>query len=523
MDKKLNYTVPPTLEVRNNLRELIAVFIDRSGLVPPLSRRQLTAISMQIIDNEGLQPDFLGWIMVEMNNRLWSEIYTTIPYERRILLLPKCLSNSAACTAEIDELGLLCRRCGKCSISSLEEKAEKLGIMTLVAEGITSTGELIEQYGSGAVDAVIGVGCLEALEKSFPLFVDNAVPAMAIALNCAGCKDTDVDTDYVEKIVDVFVGTARVPSLHLNDYENLKTSINQWFSSENYDRLLGDTSDHTSSIARRWICGEGKRWRPFLLASVYMAITGNKHIPETVKFAAIAVESFHKASLIHDDIQDNDDFRYGKPTINSLHGVPIAINVGDKLLGDGYRLLSECGMIELVQEASAAHIALCRGQGLELEWCNNPRPLNMDDVIYIFENKTAPAFCVALSLAVICAKGDESMKAIMEQYAHALGIAYQLLDDLDDFQSGKNVRLRPTAVLAAICENSENKHLVEKLLLQEYISELMNECKPQLENAIARVTAMAEDYKQQAIDSLVPLKNVELKRLLFRITKKILR
>jgi len=522
MDKK-TYTVPPTLEERNNMRELIADFVEGSGLVPPLSRKQLTALSMQIIDYERLHPALSGWIMVEMNNCLWSETFSYIPYEQRILLLPKCLSNSAACTAEIDELGLLCRRCGKCSISSLEEKAEKMGMMTLVAEGITSASGLVELYGSGAVDAVIGVGCLEALEKSFPLLVDNAVPAMAIALNCDGCKDTDVDTDYVEEIIEVFVETRHATSLHLTDYENLKKAVNQWFMPNNFTNILGDTSDHTSDIARQWLCGDGKRWRPYLLASVFMAITGNKQIPETVKLAAIAVEAFHKASLIHDDIQDNDDFRYGKPTINSQYGIPIAINVGDKLLGDGYRLLSECGMIEFVKVASAAHLVLCRGQGLELEWCRNPRPLNMDEVIRIFEDKTVPAFGVALTLAVICAEGGELMKAIMIKYARALGVAYQLLDDLDDFQSKTNVRLRPTAVLASICEDCQDKEMIEKLLLQENIAGFKNFDKALLERAIARVTAMAEDYKQQALDSLTSLKNVELKRLLFRITKKILR
>ena len=257
--------------------------------------------------------------------------------------------------------------------------------------------------------------------------------------------------------------------------------------------------------------------------SVFEAITGYGQIPENVKLAAIAVETFHKASLIHDDIEDNDDFRYGKPTVNSLHGIPIAINVGDRLLGDGYRLLSECGIMELVKEASEAHIALCRGQGLELEWCRNPRPMTMDEIIHIIENKTVPAFSVALSFAVVCAGGDETLKTILKKYAYAMGIAYQLLDDLDDFKSEANVQLRPTSVFAAICEDCKDKDLIEKLLLQDDIPGWINANKPLLEQALARVTALAETCKQQALDSLMPLKNVELKRLLFRITNKILK
>ena len=549
--KKPDYMVPASGEERNMLRKLIAHFIDRSGLVPPVSRRQLTNLSLQLIGEEGLHPGLSGWLMVEMNNRLWRDTFSTVPYDRRILLLPKCLRNSSLCTAEIDEWGLVCRKCGHCSIALLEKKAEKLGMTSLVAEGITAVSELVELYQNGEIDAVIGVGCLDSLEKTFPLFVDNAVPGVAIALNGAGCKDMEVDTDYVINLVETWhaapqqtnsagfiSATTGTDSLHsvcadlqsyparitsLRDYERLKTEINQWFTPDYLVGLLGNTSDHSSLIAREWLCGEGKRWRPYLLVSAFMAITGRDTIPETVKKAAIAVEIFHKASLIHDDIQDNDDLRYGKPTVNALYGIPIAINAGDMLLGEGYRLLSECGMTGLVKEVASAHIALCRGQGIELEWCRNPRPITMKEVIHIFETKTVPAFGVALSLAVICAGGDGTLKAIMEKYAYAFGIAYQLLDDLDDFQSPTNVRLRPTSALAAICEDCDDRDFIETLLLQEDISVLMNDSKPLLEQAMARVAALAETYKQQALDSLAPLKNVELKRLLFRITKKILK
>jgi geranylgeranyl pyrophosphate synthase len=307
------------------------------------------------------------------------------------------------------------------------------------------------------------------------------------------------------------------------DYEQLKTEINQWFSPDSLVDLLGDSSDHTSQIAGEWLGGEGKRWRPFLLVSAFMAITGQDAVPDQVKLAAIAVETFHKASLIHDDIQDNDVLRYGKPTVNSMYGIPIALNVGDKLLGDGYKLLSECGVMELVREAAIAHIALCRGQGLELEWYRNPRPLKMDEVIRIIENKTVPAFGVALSFAVICAGGDETLQTVLKKYVYALGIAYQLLDDLDDFQSETDIQLRPTSVFAALCEDCNDKALIDKLISQENIPAWKNANKQLMEQAIIRVKTLAETCKQQALDSLSPLKNVELKRLLFRITKKILK
>ena len=64
------------------------------------------------------------------------------------------------------------------------------------------------------------------------------------------------------------------------------------------------------------------------------------HLPDDVKAVALAIEAFHKASLVHDDVEDDDSFRYGRPTIHREYGTPMAINVGDFLIGLGYRLVS---------------------------------------------------------------------------------------------------------------------------------------------------------------------------------------
>ena len=531
---KSNYLVPPTIEERSRLRAVIADFIVDIGLVPPVTRKQLTDLAFQFINQTQLPPDLAGWIMVEINNCLWSNTLTTIPYQRRVLLLPKCLSNTKVCTAEVDELGLLCHRCGACSIATLEEKAEQLGVMSIVAEGITAVNQLIGMFENNDADAVIGVGCLESLEKTFAPMLDNAVPGMAVALNCAGCDYTNVDVSYVEKIISEYAKgdgiddkmrgiEGETDTLHATSLkqgsERLREEMNRWFSADYLIGMLGDQSDLTSVIARDWLCGDGKRWRPYLLVSTYQAITGKEDIPEQVKLAAISVEAFHKASLIHDDIQDDDRFRYGKPTIYSTFGVPIALNVGDKLIGDGYRILSECGQMELIKEVSAAHIALCRGQGLELEWRRNPHSLTMGEVLQIIENKTVPAFSIALSFAAICAGGNETLKTILRQYAYNLGMAYQLLDDLEDFQSETDIQLHPTSVLAAIYEDTG---LTNSVFDRDDLSSLTNKDKSLPERAKARVSEMVETYRQQAFDSLIPLKNTALKQLLFRITKKVL-
>src|SRR5204863_5079784 len=88
----------------------------------------------------------------------------------------------------------------------------------------------------------------------------------------------------------------------------------------------------------------GKRWRPFLSVAAYQALrdTPGAALPEDVRKIAVAVECFHKASLIHDDIEDNDAERYGEKTLHEEHGVAVALNVGDLLIGEGYRLIASC-------------------------------------------------------------------------------------------------------------------------------------------------------------------------------------
>ena len=90
---------------------------------------------------------------------------------------------------------------------------------------------------------------------------------------------------------------------------------------------------------------------------------------------ALAIEAFHKASLVHDDIEDDDTFRYGRTTLHRQYGVGTAINVGDYLIGLGYRLVSrdrkelggDCAA-DILNRLSDAHLKLSEGQGAELLW-----------------------------------------------------------------------------------------------------------------------------------------------------------
>lgn len=523
------YDVPLKREERTALRKQIANFASVCAFVPPLSMKELAATADRIIAQYNLAPAIKGWLMVEINNTVWRERVAAIPYEKRILLIPKCLSRSDKCRAEFDEFGLLCHRCMNCRIPDLQDKADTLGMMSIVAEGFTSVIELIR---NNVIDTVIGVGCLESLEKAFPLLIDNAVPGFAVPLNVAGCKDTNVDYDYVESLMTML---SEPDNRRFYDYEHLKTTVREWFTDKALREIIEFGDDLTATTAFASICNNGKRWRPYLLTAIYMALTDNETVPDEIRYAAIAVECFHKASLIHDDIQDNDTVRYGEKTVNALHGTAFAINVGDLLLGEGYRLLARCENAGLIKVAAEAHVALCRGQGAELEWCRSPKPLTMNFVLDIIRNKTVPAFEVSLMIGLMLGEqqkgASEGLQKIIKEYATALGIAYQLHDDIDDFKdinsadSLRYVEIRPSAVTAAICELQPEAKFTAELLQTTDIKAFMNreENKPLLDKAICRVEEMTREYGEKALDALQGINNSEVKCLLFRLTKKILR
>jgi geranylgeranyl pyrophosphate synthase len=516
------HAVPPSFAERTHLRALIANTLAETAPVPPLSMDELSDISTRLIHRHALEESFKGWLMVEINNSLWKEVVSAVPYDKRILLLPQCLRHSARCEAEMDELGLLCHRCGSCTIPTLQEQAEELGMISLVAEGFTSVMELME---SGVVDTVIGVGCLDSLEKVFPLLINHAVPGIAVPLNRAGCKDTEVDYPYVESLIRM-EPPLRSQASPLIAHDLIKASIRDWFLPEKLAEVMGEATDPASSVAREWLSGDGKRWRPYLLVCVYLALSGQREIPPAVRLAATAVECFHKASLVHDDIQDNDLLRNRQQTVHAAHGVPIAINAGDLLLGEGYRLLSLCGNMELVKAAAEAHLSLCKGQGMELQWSRSPEELRLDYVLEIFANKTVPAFEVALRFGLICAGADnKEMRELLHDYSYALGVAYQLQDDMEDFEHEAPLALRPSAVLAVLCEQNKESGYISQLCEASDIKAFLTNAKnkPLLRKAIERVAVLAGAYHRQAIASLSGLHNMEMKRLLFRLTERILK
>ena len=491
--------VPARRAVRNILRQAADDFAAERKLTAPLSLDHLRRSADELLAKTQQQIEYRDFLAILIHNATWRSTVASIPCDRRLLLLPQCLRHSSDCEGHLDDIGLVCSRCGRCDIAELQNEAEELGYAMLVAEGSPVVMSLIE---SGQVQAVIGVSCMSMLEQVFPYMEAGAVPGLAIPLLGDGCCNTKVDMAWVHEAI----ACSSQSESARQDLQSLRDTVDSWFTLDALSRRMGRPTEGAEQIAHDWLTGSGKRWRPFLAAGVYQAITGASldDLPEGLIHSAVAVECFHKASLIHDDIEDHDATRYGQPTVHEEHGVEIALNAGDLLIGEGYRLISEADVsdkqrVRMVQVASAGHRTLCLGQGAELCWAREPTSLAPQQVIEIFAQKTAPAFDVALQMGAICAGGDDELSQVLHQFSRALGIAYQIHDDIDDHLTASDrepgEQLCPN-ILDALASNTDTTPL-------------------------QAATDLLEQYKTKAIECLNSLTSSDLKALLRRMVGKI--
>ena len=504
--------VPATRELRENLRDKCRQVAARLDSSQALTKDDLEAISRQILSEMDLAEGFVGWTMVVLSSEFWRNQVAAVPPERRLLLLPHCLKHAEGCPADYDQFGLDCEKCGACSIADFRQQAEEMGYKVLVAEGSPIVLKIII---SGYVDAIVGVACLNVLEKSIDKVLLAGIPCMAVPLLSSDCRNTSVDEDWVRDMINVRQEAceARTPT-----YLHLLRASRELFQPEELGRLAprlrqqntsaadtngqadtqpsknGTTSDHklftnpiagTEALAHDFLAKGGKYARPFITLAAYDAMSGAKgvapdgdqhlaDIPDAVRRVALSIETFHKASLVHDDIEDDDDFRYGEPAIHRSHGIPTAVNVGDYLIGLGYRLVSrEVGSLggdvagEILDRLADAHLRLSEGQGAELLWRDaGDKQLSPLEALQIYALKTAPAFEAALLCGLRCAGPLGEREAPMKQFAKHLGIAFQILNDLKDWQGDQDNKLaagldtlggRPTVLWALALESLDDQ------------------------------------------------------------------
>lgn len=207
------------------------------------------------------------------------------------------------------------------------------------------------------------------------------------------------------------------------------------------ERLLPAANMRPTSIhqaMRHSIFAGGKRIRPILCMEAGRAVTGS--LPAGIDELGAALEMLHTYSLIHDDLPalDNDDLRRGRPTCHKVYGEAIAILAGDALQTQAYEVLSrlKCpaeGRVQIIQEiarGTGTVNGMIGGQVVDLE-AERTKP-DAETLEYIHRSKTAALITASVVAGGIYANADTTQVANLRQYGQAIGLAFQIVDDILD-------------------------------------------------------------------------------------------
>lgn len=226
----------------------------------------------------------------------------------------------------------------------------------------------------------------------------------------------------------------------------------------------------------RYASEGGKRIRPLILVLSAEIILANKpsniDITEDMFLASCAIELLHTQSVIHDDIIDKEDYRRGKPSFHIKYGYNSSILTADFVLGIILSICTKINNAKVSAELSTAAIKMSEGEMMEIKLTKDPY-LKEDDYIKVVEYKTASLFEAASKIGSLLGGGTDEEICAMGSFGHLLGIAYQIHDDIMDWNNEDrlfNILVR---------NNKQSAEFIDRMeqLFISYSSKAKNELK----------------------------------------------
>lgn len=266
-------------------------------------------------------------------------------------------------------------------------------------------------------------------------------------------------------------------------------------------------------LAAHLVDAGGKRLRPMitLATSKMLGVTGDNPIK-----LATAVEFIHSATLLHDDIVDGSKLRRGRPAANRLWGNSASVLVGDFLFARSFALMVETGHLPVLDILSRASSIIAEGEVRQLSSIGN---IDLPKVEYlaIIEAKTAELFAAAASISAVIANAPPTEQQSLDQFGRSLGMAFQLVDDVLDYQSrdaklGKHIgddffegKITLPLSIAYFAGDSEQRKWWESVLGADTRSDKDFQKAVNLiehHNGMKDTLARASDYSQSAKEAL---------------------
>lgn len=570
---------PASKALRERLRAMAADLVApwRTAGVPAASRSAagLRKHATQLVERAGGTADHAGWMMVTIVSEFWRGRLAAGASGRRLLLLPDC----PLCKGDEHTAVGIPGACGpSCGIATIWAAARDSGwTVESTSRAVSAIGSLL----TGQYDGILGVAKLRDLEKAFGMLPAFSLPVAAVPYaplvdaesnvygSCAAALAAEaIDVEWVLGLLGVAGGTAAP----VGDYLPLLREAAEMFSPTALSALADTLAlpgllgtgevgfsektpplDAAASMSADFLVRGGKFLRPFVTLAAFDAVVADRREAgspagdppasrEAARAAAVAIEIFHKSSLVHDDIEDNDAMRYGRPTLHVERGIPSAINAGDYLLGAGYRIVTALpgGLQEPLRDVISiladAHVRLARGQGAELWWRDAAgRQLSPDEALAIYGLKTSPAFEAAIAMGVRLAGIVPSEVTAIDRYALHVGTGFQVLNDLKDWggdlennrqAAGDLLGGRPTLLWALAIESLGDADLnrlrtiaaeaMQAELSDDAAAELVQEARALYEQAgvVPRAVAVAATQRRLATEAIAGCRMRRLREVL---------
>ena len=290
-----------------------------------------------------------------------------------------------------------------------------------------------------------------------------------------------------------------------------------------------------NDIGKHLINASGKRLRPLL--TLTMAAQLNDFSKNPIILAA-AVEFIHTATLLHDDVVDQSNLRRGKKTANLIWGNEFSVLAGDFLFAQSFELMVETGSIEALSSLANASCKITQGEFQQMQIANKP-DTSQEEYFDVIGKKTAELFGAACKSGIIIANGNLKQQKAAYNYGYNLGVAFQIVDDLMDFNNssnkmGKNLGDdfkfgKTTLPVILVWEKSnslERKFWIRTLkelkqeptdfkkalnIFQKY--KIFDDCKIQAQKFISKAQESLEDLpKTKFKEHLINLANESIKR-----------
>ena len=263
------------------------------------------------------------------------------------------------------------------------------------------------------------------------------------------------------------------------------------------------------------LSNSGKQLRPLLALLVARACSDHRISEATVRYAA-AAELLHNATLLHDDVADNSAQRRGVPTIMSLMGPSVSVLVGDYWLVKAMELIlgSSEGDHQVIKIFSKTLSDLAEGEMLQLQKAQNG-DTSEEDYLRIIYSKTASLFEAACVSAAISVNASEEFKKAAKDYAVALGIAFQIKDDILDYSGTESVgkplgvdilEQKITMPLLGAMKNAPDEEPMMRALVKGIVDHLENRDEivafVKSNSGIEYAVEQLDKYVSQAVEAL---------------------